>query len=68
MDERHAIFVAGDDEEAKRVVMQLIEQIGFAPVATGNLRDGGRLQQPGSAVYNKPMTGADAVRAVQQAK
>ncbi|PYR71494.1 MAG: NADP oxidoreductase [Acidobacteria bacterium] len=68
VDERHAIFVAGDDEEAKRVVMQLIEQIGFAPVATGNLRDGGRLQQPGSAVYNKPMTGADAVRAVQQAK
>src|SRR5436309_667796 len=68
VDERHAIFVAGDDEDAKHVVVQLIEQIGFAPVDTGSLRDGGRLQQPGSAVYNKPMTGADAVRAVQQAK
>ena len=64
VDQRHAIFVAGDDADAKHVVMQLIEQIGFAPVDTGNLRDGGRLQQPGSAVYNKPMTGVEAVKAI----
>ncbi|MBZ5592138.1 MAG: NAD(P)-binding domain-containing protein [Acidobacteriia bacterium] len=64
VDERHAIFVAGDDLEAKRAVMQLIEEIGFAPVDTGSLRDGGRKQQPGSAIYNKPMTGLEAKAAL----
>lgn len=59
-DERHAIFVAGDDEEAKAVVSRLIEEIGFAPVDTGGLRDGGRRQQPGTALYNQVLTGAEA--------
>lgn len=49
--DRWAIYVAGDDVEAKRVVSGLIEEIGFVPVDTGSLRDGGRLQQPGSAIY-----------------
>jgi predicted dinucleotide-binding enzyme len=62
--QRHVIFVAGDDAHAKRAVAQLIEQIGFAPVDTGSLRDGGRRQQPGSAIYNKPMTGQDAKEAL----
>jgi predicted dinucleotide-binding enzyme len=48
---RIALFVAGDDDEANRVVARLVEDIGFAPVFTGSLRDGGRLQQPGSPVY-----------------
>ncbi|MBV9455648.1 MAG: NAD(P)-binding domain-containing protein [Rubrobacter sp.] len=48
------LFVAGDDEEAKGVVSRLIEDIGFAPVDTGSLRDGGK-QQPGSPIYNEPM-------------
>lgn len=60
VDERHAIFVAGDDPEAKRVVSELIEQIGFAAVDTGSLREGGRRQHPDSPVYNKPMTGREA--------
>jgi predicted dinucleotide-binding enzyme len=34
VDQRHAIFVAGDDTEAKHVVTRLIEEIGFAPVDT----------------------------------
>jgi 8-hydroxy-5-deazaflavin:NADPH oxidoreductase len=59
-DERHAVFVAGDDAEAKAVVMRLIEEIGFAPVDTGGLREGGRRQQPGTALYNKILTGAEA--------
>ena len=50
------IFVAGDDTEAKTVVKGLIEQIGFTPFDTGSLRDGGRKQQPGSPIYNSPMT------------
>jgi predicted dinucleotide-binding enzyme len=64
VDQRHAIFVAGDDEDAKQVVKRLIEEIGFAPVDTGSLRDGGRKQQPGSPIYNKPMTGSEAKTAV----
>ncbi len=62
--QRHAIFVAGDDAQAKRLVTQLIEEIGFAPVDTGSLRDGGRKQQPGSTIYNKPMTGQEAKEAL----
>jgi len=65
VDQRHAIFVAGDDEDAKQVVKRLIEEIGFAPVDTGSLRDGGRKQQPGSSIYNKPMTGREAKAAVE---
>lgn len=58
-DERLAMFVAGDDEQAKQVVGELIRAIGFAPVDTGSLRDGGRRQQPGNAIYNEPLTGAE---------
>lgn len=61
-DERHAIFLAGDDADAKAVVARLIADIGFAPVDTGALREGGRRQQPGSPIYNVPMTGAEARR------
>jgi predicted dinucleotide-binding enzyme len=60
IDERHAIFVAGDDEDAKRVVMTLIEEIGFGPVDTGSLAEGGRRQQPNSACYNKVLTVREA--------
>jgi len=55
IEDRHAIFVAGDDEEAKRVVMQLIEEIGFGAVDTGALADG-RRQEPDAPLYNKVMT------------
>jgi predicted dinucleotide-binding enzyme len=58
--ERHPIFVAGDDEEAKATVSRLIEEFGFAPVDTGSLAQGGRRQQPGTDIYNRPMTAAQA--------
>ena len=51
-----AIFVADDDSNAKVTVSKLIEDIGFAPVDTGSLREGGSKQQPGSPIYNNPMT------------
>lgn len=60
IEDRYAIFVAGDDEEAKAIVMKLIEQIGFAPVDTGSLREGGRRQEPDSPIYNRPLTGRQA--------
>ncbi len=54
-DSRLVIFVAGDEAAAKAVVSRLVEQIGFAAVDTGSLREGGRRQQPGSPLYNAPM-------------
>ncbi len=53
LDERRAIFVAGDDQEAKQIVAKLIEEIGFAWFDTGSLREGGITQEPGTAVYNR---------------
>jgi predicted dinucleotide-binding enzyme len=64
MGERLALFVAADDDAAGGRVAKLIEQIGFAPVATGNLNDGGRRQEPGSPLYNKPMTRSEALEAL----
>src|SRR5436190_5086069 len=58
--DRHAIFVAGADQEAKQTVMTLIEAIGFAPVDTGSLAEGGRRQQPNTALYNKVLTQREA--------
>jgi len=66
IDDRHAIFVAGDDDEAKRVVGKLIEEIGFAAVDTGSLASGGRKQQPGMPIYNMPMTARDARAALAE--
>jgi 8-hydroxy-5-deazaflavin:NADPH oxidoreductase len=55
-EDRAVLFVAGDDAQAKSIVSKLIDEIGFAPVDTGPLREGGRKQQPGSEIYNNPMT------------
>jgi 8-hydroxy-5-deazaflavin:NADPH oxidoreductase len=41
-------------------VLSLIEEIGFAPLDTGSLAEGGRRQQPGSPVYVKKLRRADA--------
>ena len=47
---RIALPVAGDDPEAKAVVMQLIDEIGFDAVDAGTLAESWR-QQPNSPVY-----------------
>jgi 8-hydroxy-5-deazaflavin:NADPH oxidoreductase len=67
LDERLALFLAGDDAAAKAEVAHLIEQIGFAPVDTGSLREGGRRQQPGTPIYNVPLTAAAARAALAEA-
>ena len=51
--DRIALFVAGDDVDAKATVSALIEDIGFAPVDVGDLAGGGRKLQPGG-----PLSGA----------
>jgi predicted dinucleotide-binding enzyme len=62
--ERLAIYLAGDDDDAKAVVAGLIDEAGFAPVDMGSLHEGGARQQPGSPIYNNPMTGQEAEAAV----
>jgi len=59
-EDRLVIFLAGDDPQAKSVVAKLIEDIGFAPIDTGSLREGGRRQQPGSPIYGPPLTARQA--------
>jgi 8-hydroxy-5-deazaflavin:NADPH oxidoreductase len=57
---RLAIPLASDDDEAKLVVAGLIDQIGFDPVDTGKLADGGA-QEPGTPLAGATWT-ADEVR------
>jgi 8-hydroxy-5-deazaflavin:NADPH oxidoreductase len=59
---RTGIPIAGDDEAAKRVVMDLVEQIGFDAVDTGPLSSG-RLFQPNTSLYVANVT-ADLIRKV----
>jgi 8-hydroxy-5-deazaflavin:NADPH oxidoreductase len=61
LEERIALPVAGDDVEAKKVVSDLIEQIGFAPVDTGRLAES-KYQEPGQPLYDKDYKPADALR------
>jgi predicted dinucleotide-binding enzyme len=59
--ERLAIPLAGDDLAAKEIVSALIDDMGFDPVDAGTLADG-RNQQPGTAVYDRPLE-TEGVRA-----
>jgi EmrB/QacA subfamily drug resistance transporter len=49
--ERLGIPISGDDEAAKRIASELIDQIGFDPVDAGTLSKGGRKHQPGTPIY-----------------
>ena len=57
---RMAVSIAGDDDAAKRVVLQLIEELGFDGVDGGSLDESWR-QQPGTPVYGAAL-GAEATR------
>ncbi|OZV72787.1 NADP oxidoreductase [Micromonospora echinospora] len=48
--DRIALPVAADDEEAKRLVMEVVDALGFDPVDAGTL-DGSWRQQPDTPVY-----------------
>ena len=63
---RIALPVAGDDERAKAVVMQLIDELGFAAVDTGSLDQSWR-QQPGTPVYTTDLDTDGVRRALSQA-
>jgi 8-hydroxy-5-deazaflavin:NADPH oxidoreductase len=53
---RIGIPISGDDEEAKRIVADLVDQIGFDAVDAGTLAEGGRKHQPGATVYTADLT------------
>jgi predicted dinucleotide-binding enzyme len=48
-------FVAGEDADAKAIVRELADDIGFDTIDHGGLA-AGRAQQPGSAVFGVPLT------------
>ena len=58
--ERAALPVAGDDQEAKEVVLALLDELGFDGVDAGPLAESWR-QQPGTAVYGTDLP-ADQLR------
>ncbi|HEY3023787.1 MAG TPA: NAD(P)-binding domain-containing protein [Actinomycetota bacterium] len=63
-DQRFAVFVAGDNGRANARVSILIEEIGFTPIPTGSLEQGGRLQEPRSKIFGRQMLPAQARREV----
>ncbi|MFF4172324.1 NADPH-dependent F420 reductase [Streptomyces sp. NPDC001744] len=63
---RIALPVAGDDPEAKAVVMDLVDALGFDPVDSGGLDESWR-QQPGSPVYTTDKDAEGVKRALADA-
>jgi predicted dinucleotide-binding enzyme len=57
---RIALPVAGDNAQAKAVIMSLVNQLGFDPVDAGSLDESWR-QQPGTPVYTTDFN-AEGVR------
>ncbi|MCW2950539.1 MAG: oxidoreductase coenzyme F420-dependent [Thermoleophilia bacterium] len=64
--QRIALPVAGDDHDAKRVVMDLIDQIGFDAVDAGPLDESWR-QQPGSPCYGEDLNVDALIEALAEA-
>ncbi|MFD1932610.1 MULTISPECIES: NADPH-dependent F420 reductase [Nonomuraea] len=60
---RRALPIAGDDEEAKRVVAELTDAFGFDVVDAGPLAEGRRFE-PDTAPYNRRHTEAELRRAL----
>jgi predicted dinucleotide-binding enzyme len=53
---RTVLFISGDDDEAKKPLNDLIEQVGFSCVDLGSLATGGRLQQLGGPLAGIKLT------------
>ena len=64
---RTALPVAGDDERAKRVVLRLVDELGFDGVDAGGLDQSWR-QQPGTPVYTADLDAEGVRRALGEAK
>lgn len=59
-----AMFLAGEDEDAKQIVAGLIRDIGFEPVDLGGWRQVAIMEAPrrDGAVYGEEYSGADGAR------
>jgi hypothetical protein len=57
--DRLALPVAGDDPDTKKIVLQLVEELGFDAIDAGGLDESWR-QQPGTPSYQEH--GADSLR------
>jgi predicted dinucleotide-binding enzyme len=53
---RTVLFVSGDDDDAKKSVSDLVEQVGLCAVDLGSLAVGGRLQQLGGPLAGVRLT------------
>ncbi len=63
---RIALPVAGDQPEAKAIVMHLVDELGFDPVDAGGIDTSWR-QQPGSPVYAADLDAAGVREALDRA-
>jgi predicted dinucleotide-binding enzyme len=63
---RIALPVAGDDGNAKSIIMKLVDELGFDAVDAGGLDDSWR-QQPGTPVYGKDFDAAGVKEALSKA-
>lgn len=68
LEERLVVFLAGDDAQATATVSKLIEEIGFAPIETGNLHEGSLRQQMGAPLISQPVKPAQARELLKQSK
>jgi predicted dinucleotide-binding enzyme len=53
---RTVLFISGDDEKAKKLLDELVEQVGLSCVDLGSLAIGGRLQQLGGPLAGIRLT------------
>jgi hypothetical protein len=53
---KRVLFLSGDDPEAKKVVSELIDSLGYAPIDIGSLAEGGKTHQA-----NGPLAGRDLI-------
>lgn len=65
--DRIALPVAGDDPGAKRIVMELVDALGFDPIDAGTIDESWR-QQPGTPVYTTDLPAAGVARALAEAE
>jgi len=64
--DRIALPIAGPDDPAKKVVFDLVDQLGFDPVDGGPLEESWR-QQPGTPVYGKDYDAENTRKALAEA-
>jgi 8-hydroxy-5-deazaflavin:NADPH oxidoreductase len=64
--DRIALPIAGDDPDNKKIVSDLVDQLGFDPVDAGSLAESWR-QQPDTPVYGKDFDAAATEQALAEA-